>query len=138
MSWRGTKGGIEAARAGHDVVMAPTTHTYFDYYQSRDRDSEPLAIGGYVPLDTVYAFEPVPQELTAAEARHVLGAQAQLWTEYMKTPRHVEYMAYPRGSALSEVVWSQREARNFDDFMQRLQTHLQRLEAMGVNYRKPK
>jgi hexosaminidase len=138
MSWRGTKGGVEAARAGHDVVMAPTTHVYIDYYQSADSASEPLAGGGFLPLDTVYAFEPVPAELTPAEARHVLGAQANLWTEYVPTPKHAEYMAFPRLSALAEVVWTPRAAKDFADFRRRLGPHLRRLDALDVNYRRPR
>lgn len=137
MSWRGVKGAIEAARSGHDVVMSPTTHLYFDYYQSRDTTAEPLTIGGFLPLDSVYSYEPVPAELTPTEARRVLGAQANVWTEYMKTPRQVEYMAYPRAVALAEVVWTPRQLRNRADFRRRLDVHLRRLDALGVNYRKP-
>lgn len=137
MSWRGTAGGIDAAKAGHDVVMAPVSHTYFDYYQSRDRTKEPFAIGGFLPLDTVYAFEPVPAVLTAEQAKHILGAQAQLWTEYIPNPKAAEYMAYPRLSALAEVVWTQKSRRDYADFSNRLQTHVRRLDAMDVNYRKP-
>jgi hexosaminidase len=137
MSWRGTKGGIEAARAGHDVVMTPTSHTYFDYYQSKDREKEPLAIGGFLPLDVVYGYEPIPEELEARFARHVLGAQAQLWTEYMPTPKHVEYMAFPRLAALAEVVWTPKDRREYSTFMQRLPTHLERLRILDVKYRPP-
>ncbi len=93
MSWRGVSGGIEAARLGHDVIMTPTSHMYFDYYQGADPSAEPLAIGGYLPLEKVYAFEPVPAELSESEGRHILGVQANLWTEYIKTPEHAEYMA---------------------------------------------
>ena len=135
MSWRGTKGGIAAARAGHDVVMTPTSHTYFDYYQSKNRDKEPLAIGGFLPIDVVYSYEPIPEELEARFARHVLGAQAQLWTEYMPTPKHVEYMAFPRLAALAEVVWTPRDRREYSNFLQRLPTHLERLRILDVNYR---
>lgn len=135
MSWRGTEGGIEAAHAGHDVVMTPYSHLYFDYYQSEDQDSEPLAIGGFLPLDTVYAYEPVPDELSAAEATHILGAQANVWTEYMKTPEHIEYMVFPRMLALSEVVWSPRERRDYGGFLGRLPWHFDRLDALGVAYR---
>lgn len=138
MSWRGTGGGIAAARAGHDVVMTPTSHVYLDYYQSRDRAAEPIAGGGYLPLDTVYAFEPVPAELTPAEARHVLGAQGNLWTEYVATPEQAEYMVYPRLSALAEVVWTPRAAKDFPDFRARLETHLRRLDALDVHYRPPR
>ncbi len=137
MSWRGIAGGIEAAREGHDVVMTPTSHMYFDYYQGRDRDAEPLAIGGYLPLELVYSFEPIPEELTPEEGRRVLGAQGNVWTEYMKTPEHVEYMAYPRVLALSEVTWSPRAARDWAGFAERLPAGLARLEALGVNYRIP-
>lgn len=137
MSWRGTKGGIEAARTGHDVVMTPTKYTYFDYYQSADTTKEPLAIGGFLPLDSVYAFEPVPAELKPDEARHILGAQGQLWTEYMRDGRHVEYMAYPRGTALAEVLWTPVSRKSLTDFRQRLDTHLARLDRLRVNYRRP-
>jgi hexosaminidase len=136
MSWRGEEGGIDAAKANHDVVMAPNGYTYFDHYQSEDRVSEPLAIGGFLPLDKVYGYEPIPPQLTADEAKHVLGAQGQLWTEYMKTPEHVEYMAFPRLCALTEVVWSPREGRAFEEFSQRLAAHMARLDALGVNYRR--
>jgi hexosaminidase len=129
-------GGIAAAKANHDVVMAPGSHTYFDHYQSRDKSAEPLAIGGFTPLDTVYAFEPVPPQLSATEAKHVLGAQAQLWTEYMPNAKHVEYMAYPRMVALSEVLWSTKARRDYADFTTRLPAHLARLDALDVNYRK--
>ncbi len=135
MSWRGTAGAIAAARQGHDVVMAPTSHTYFDYYQSQDHSTEPRAFGGFLPLDTVYAYEPIPPELTTEQSRHVLGAQAQHWTEYMRTPRHVEYMAFPRLSALAEVVWTPAARKDFAHFRRRLDTHMTRLAALGVNAR---
>jgi hexosaminidase len=136
MSWRGTVGGIAAARANHDVVMAPGSHTYFDHYQSLDKGHEPLAIGGYLPIDTAYAFEPIPAVLTPQEATHILGAQAQLWTEYIRDPKELEYMAFPRMSALAEALWSAKSRRDFGDFMQRLPAHLQRLDALDVRYRK--
>ncbi len=136
MSWRGESGGITAAKAGHDVVMAPTTYVYFDYYQSADKANEPLAIKGLLELETVYGYEPIPAELTATEAQHVLGAQAQLWTEYIKTPAHLEYMAFPRLCALAEVLWSPAASKNYADFLIRLPAQLARLAAMGVNYRK--
>ena len=103
MSWRGMEGGIEAAHQGHDVIMTPGSHLYFDHYQA-SRETEPLAIGGFTPVEKVYAFEPVPPELSTEEARHVLGAQANLWTEYITSPEQVEYMALPRMLALAEVV----------------------------------
>ena len=136
MSWRGTDGGIAAAKANHDVVMSPGSHTYFDHYQSLTQTAEPLAIGGFLPIDTVYSFEPVPVALTPDEAKHILGAQAQLWTEYIRDPKEIEYMAYPRMSALAEAVWTAKDRRDFPDFMQRLRPHLLRLDAMDVKYRK--
>ena len=134
MSWRGIDGGIAAARAGHDVVMAPGSHTYFDHYQSADTTTEPLAIGGFLPLDTVYAYDPIPTALTPEEARHVLGAQGQLWSEYIPDPKRAEYMAFPRACALAEVLWTPVAEKNYTDFLQRLATHLERLAALDVNY----
>src|SRR5467141_723145 len=127
MSWRGMEGGIAAAQAGHDVVMTPTSNTYFDYYQSQSTAAEPLAIGGFLPLDTVYAFEPVPATFDSAQAAHILGTQGQIWTEYQRTPKNVEYMVFPRLIALAEVAWTTREMRNFADFSARLTKHLARL-----------
>ena len=118
MSWRGTKGGIEAARAQHDVVMTPTTHVYLDYYQSKDQNAEPLAIGGFVPLETVYSFEPIPAELEPQYVKHVLGGQANVWTEYMPNPKKVEYMAFPRLTALAEVVWTPKERKDYANFLE--------------------
>jgi hexosaminidase len=137
MSWRGEEGGIAAAKAGHDVVMAPNHSTYLDYYQSEDRESEPLAIGGYVPLEKVYHYEPIPAALGPEEARHVLGAQGQLWTEYMPDYRQVEYMAFPRLSALAEGMWTPAERKDYKGFLSRLAEHLERLDALDVNYRNP-
>jgi hexosaminidase len=137
MSWRGEDGGIAAARAGHDVVMATNKKVYFDYYQSADREREPLAIGGLCTLETVYGYEPVPAALDAGAAAHVLGAQGQLWTEYMADWPYVEYMAFPRACALAEVLWSPAAGRDFAAFRQRLDAHLRRLARMGVNYRRP-
>lgn len=136
MSWRGIAGGLAAARANHDVVMTPGDHTYFDKYQSRDTVAEPLAIGGFLPVDTVYSYEPVPAELEPQFVHHILGAQGQVWTEYIEGPKNVEYMAYPRMSALSEVLWTSRARRDFADFMARLPAHLARLDALDVNYRR--
>jgi len=135
MSWRGIDGGIVAARAGHDVVMAPGSHTYFDHYASADTAHEPLAIGGFLPLDTVYAYDPVPAALTADEARHVLGAQGQVWTEYIPDPKRVEYMAFPRACALAEVLWTPSDLKDYADFRRRLAAHLARLDVLDVNYR---
>jgi hexosaminidase len=136
MSWRGTEGGMDAARQGHDVIMTPTSHVYFDYYQG-DRATEPLAIGGFTPLERVFAFEPVPTQLSAAESRHILGAQGNVWTEYMKTPEHVQYMVLPRMIALAEVVWTPPAGRDYDRFLARLRPHLSRLDVLGIRYRDP-
>ena len=134
MSWRGIEGGIAAAQAGHNVVMTPTSNTYFDYYQSQD-PNEPPAIGGFLPLDTVYAYEPIPPVLDSAQARHVLGTQGQIWTEYQRTPKNVEYMVFPRLIALAEVAWTPRDQRNYADFSARLAKHFTRLGILDVNYR---
>lgn len=133
MSWRGEKGGIEAAKQHHPVVMSPTTTVYFDYYQSQ-KPGEPLAIGGFVPLDLVYRYEPLPKELTPDEQQYIIGAQANLWTEYIATPDKVEYMLLPRLCALAEVVWTPPEQKNYDAFMERLKQHTRLLDAMKVNY----
>ena len=134
MSWRGSEGGIEAAEAGHDVVMSPNTHCYFDYYQSEDTENEPPAIGRYLPLEKVYAFDPA-EGISADKAHHVLGGQGNIWTEYMPTFDHVEYMAYPRATALAEAVWSAK--RDYADFSRRLRRHLARLDELNVHYRNP-
>jgi len=133
MSWRGEAGGIAAARAGHDVVMASNSHLYLDYYQA-DPKTEPLGIGGFVPLEKVYGYDPIPAVLNSQQAKHILGAQGQLWAEYIPNPRHAEYMAFPRASALAEVVWSPKQARNYDQFIERMMTHAQRLSRLDVNY----
>jgi beta-glucosidase len=137
MSWRGIDGAIAAARGGHDAVLTPTGHTYFDYYQSSDTAAEPLAIGGFLPLERVYTWEPMPAGLEEEFRRHILGVQGQLWTEYMPTPKHVEYMAYPRLTALAEVAWSPSDARELEEFRGRLAVHLDRLRALDVNFRPP-
>jgi hexosaminidase len=134
MSWRGFEGGIAAAQANHDVIMAPSSHVYFDHYQSND-PTEPLAIGGYTPLDKVYSFEPIPSDLTAEQALHVLGAQCTLWSEYMPTPEHLEYMAFPRAIALAEVIWTPKNLHDFASFTQRLTAHEARLTNLQVNFR---
>ncbi|WP_431108532.1 beta-N-acetylhexosaminidase [Winogradskyella poriferorum] len=133
MSWRGMSGAVEAAKSGHNVVMTPTSHCYFDYYQSENED-EPLAIGGFLPLEKVYGFNPIPEELTKEESKYVLGAQGNIWTEYIPNENHLEYMAFPRMLALSEVVWSQPEHKNYKDFVSRLENFHQRLDALGINY----
>lgn len=133
MSWRGTSGAVEAAKEHHNVILTPGSHCYFDHYQS-DNENEPLAIGGFLPLEKVYSFDPIPKELTEAESKYVLGAQGNLWTEYITTPQKAEYMAFPRAIALSEVVWSKKESKNYSDFISRLEQFNKRLDAMNVNY----
>ncbi len=133
MSWRGIKGGEEAAKQGHNVIMTPNTHFYLDYYQNK-AEEEPLAIGGYLPLSKVYSYNPLAGELTPEEAKHIIGVQGNVWTEYMNESSYVEYMAYPRACAIAEVGWLDFEKRNFDDFAKRLQGHFKRFDAMGVNY----
>ena len=134
MSWRGEKGGIEAARQKHDVVMSPTTYCYFDYYQTQNKETEPLAIGGFLPLDQVYNYEPIPEELNEQEAKHILGAQANIWTEYISNTNKLEYMIFPRVCALAEVVWSPKPGKDFTDFRSRLDTEFSRLKMYGINY----
>jgi hexosaminidase len=135
MSWRGETGGITAAQAGHDVVMAPNTHLYFDYCQAQDKNSEPLSIGNFISVEKAYSYNPIHQNLNPEQAQHVLGAQAQLWTEYIPTPEHLEYMAFPRTCALAEVVWTAPEHRDFAEFSGRLTLHLERLAMLGINFR---
>lgn len=133
MSWRGVAGGIAAAKEHHYVVMSPGTHCYFDHYQA-DPATQPLAIGGLTTLEKIYSYEPVPQELSEIESQYIMGAQANVWTEYILDPRHVEYMVYPRAAALSEVVWSTKENRNYPDFMERMKTQIKRYDSIGLNY----
>lgn len=132
MSWQGVEGGIAAAKAGQDAIMSPGSHCYFDHYQG-DPANEPLAIGGFTTVQKVYSYEPVPTGLSIKEAEHILGAQGNVWTEYILTSDHVEYMALPRMAALAEVVWSPKENRNEADFMNRLEVELSTLNAMNVN-----
>ena len=134
MSWRGVKGGIEAAKAHHDVIMTPTDFAYFDYGQG-DPAYEPINIGNYLTLEKVYSFDPVPKELTADEAKYVIGGQGNVWTEYMATPEKVEYMVFPRMLALAEDVWTAPENKNYGDFLQRLSGQFARLDKQDVNYR---
>lgn len=133
MSWRGTNGAVEAAKSGHNVILTPTSHCYFDYYQS-DNESEPLAIGGYLPLEKVYSFEPIPAELSKEEAKYVLGAQGNLWTEYISSSEKAAYMAFPRAIAMSEVTWSNPRKRDYQDFAYRLSHFHKQLDVQHVNY----
>jgi hexosaminidase len=132
MSWRGMGGGIAAAKAGHDVVMTPTSHCYFDLYQAKE--GQPLALGGYVPLETVYQFEPVSDEIPANQRHHVLGGGGNLWTEFIPNYGHLMYMTYPRACALAETLWSPTQTRDWQSFKKRLATHSERLHKMGVLY----
>jgi hexosaminidase len=135
MSWRGIQGGIDAAKQNHDVVMTPSTHVYIDYYQSHAA-FEPLGIGGFLTLEKVYSYDPTPTELKPEEAKHILGAQVNLWTEYIATPEHAEYMTFPRACALAELTWTSSINKNFADFSRRLETHFKRLDVLKVNYAK--
>ena len=117
MSWRGMGGGIQAAQMGHNVIMTPTTYSYFDYYQAQNIEEEPFGIGGYLPLEQVYSFEPAPDVLNEEEKKHILGSQANLWTEYIKEPEHVEYMVLPRLAAMSEVQWMKSEKKIMKTFL---------------------
>jgi len=131
MSWRGIKGGVTAAQSGHDVIMTPTSFCYFDQFQS-DPVTEPTTIGGFIPLKKVYFYEPVPAELNPVQAKHILGAQANLWSEYMPNGERVEYMAFPRVSAMSEVLWSENSNRNWDRFRGNMAKEFERLAAMNI------
>ena len=133
MSWRGVTGAVEAAKQQHHVIMTPTSHCYFDYYQS-ENEQEPLAIGGYLPLEKVYNFNPIPHELNDAEAKFVLGAQGNVWTEYMSTSAQVEYMVFPRILAMSETVWSKQELKNYANFIKRVENFHERLDLLNINY----
>lgn len=133
MSWRGMEGGFEAAGQDHDVIMTPGAYCYFDYYQARGPE-EPVAIGGLVTLKKVYSFEPIPDKLPSSKHKYIMGGQANIWTEYIATPKHLQYMAYPRSFALSEVLWSPKMERNYEEFVQRLTTQLPRLDAWDINY----
>jgi hexosaminidase len=135
MSWRGTEGGIAAAKQKHFVVMSPGSHCYFDHYQGKP-ENEPLAIGGFTSLEKVYNFNPMPKELDLEEQKYILGAQANVWTEYILTPEQVEYMIMPRMSALAEVLWGTANPENFIDFKTRLQAQENWLKNNNINYRK--
>ena len=134
MSWRGTQGGIEAARKGHDVIMAPSSHLYFDYYQSEDIASEPMCIGGYLPVSRVYEFQPLPAELTPEQQKHIIGVQANIWTEYIASFKHVQYMAMPRMDALAELQWNNPEDRDFDAFVNRCRHMAELYDLFHYNY----
>jgi hexosaminidase len=133
MSWRGVKGGIEAANKGFDAIMTPNSYLYFDYYQSQERDKEPFAIGGYLPVEKVYSYEPF-EGLTPAAQPHILGVQANLWTEYIATPEHLEYMLLPRMCALSEIQWCAADKKDYARFDASIDHSFEMFDAMGLTY----
>jgi hexosaminidase len=135
MSWRGTEGGVEATKQGHDVVMTPGSHCYFDHYQG-PQNVEPIAIGGYTPISKVYEFDPVVDTMTSEQAKHVLGGQANLWSEYIPTTHQSEYMIFPRIVAMAEVLWSTKATRNWNNFTTRLPSLFERYDYLGINYSK--
>lgn len=134
MSWRGEQGGIDAARQKHDVIMSPGNPLYFDHSQSKNEDS--VTIGGYNPIEQVYAYNPIPKELSADEHPYILGGQANLWTEYIDNPKKVEYMIFPRMLALSEVLWNTRQTKAWEEFEKRMIDHFKYLEKQNINYSK--
>lgn len=136
MSWRSFQGGIEAAQLGHDAIMTPSSHCYFDHYQGNDTNLEPLAIGGYTSVERVYSFEPIPEVLNSVERKHIIGAQANIWREYMPTSEQVEYMILPRLAALSEVLWTAPEKKNYANFLSRLANFLPVYDELKYNYAK--
>ena len=136
MSWRGTEGGITAAKEKHYVVMSPGKPCYFDHYQSKNKSKEPIAIGGFNPLDSVYKYNPTPKELSVDERRYIMGAQGNVWTEYITTFKKVEYMSVPRMAALSEALWTPLAKKDYKGFVSRLKVNAKLLDKMGVNYAK--
>lgn len=133
MSWRGEDGGIKSARLGHDVVMTPGNYMYFDFYQA-DPKTQPYAIGGYTPIKKVYSYNPVPTDsLTDEESQHILGVQANTWTEYIQTPDHLEYMMFPRALAVAEIGWTPQKLRTWEDFKPRMNAHISHLKKMGIH-----
>ena len=133
MSWRGISGGIEAAKMNHEVIMTPNAVCYLDHYQTKDTKNEPLAIGGYTPIEEIYNYEPIPSELDRSLHKYIIGAQGNVWTEYMKTSDHVEYMVFPRILALSEVVWADNRP-SFEDFEKKVNDTYPILDRMNINY----
>jgi len=135
MSWRGTEGGIEAASNSHYVVMTPTEYCYFDYYQSKNQD-EPLAIGGYLPIEKVYSHNPVPEVLSEEQEKYILGVQGNVWTEYMKTSEKVEYMIFPRIFAMSEIQWTPQDKKDYNNLIERIRLLEVYLKENEINYAK--
>ena len=133
MSWQGEEGAIQAAKLHHNVILTPLTYVYFDYYQSEDKEDEPLAIGGFIPLEKVYAFNPICEDLSVEESKYVLGGQANLWTEYIPDFKKIEYMFFPRAVALSEVLWTSGNLE-YIDFIDRLSIFENRLDTLKINH----
>ena len=136
MSWRGVQGGLEAVRQGHDAIMVPSKFLYLDYYQSEDRTNEPLGIGGFVSVEKVYSFEPFTEDMTDEEKSHILGIQANLWTEYIGENWHLEYMLLPRMSALSEIQWCPQDGKDYERFLENMKGMAKIYDALGYNYAK--
>jgi hexosaminidase len=134
MSWRGVAGGLQAVRMGHDAIMTPNTFFYLDYYQSLDKENEPLAIGGYLPVEKCYSYEPTVEGMTEEEKAHILGVQANLWTEYISTPDQLHYMLLPRLAALAEVQWCQPEVKNWERFLDSADEFCGIYDIMGYRY----
>lgn len=134
MSWRGTKGGVEAAKLGHDAIMTPNTFFYLDYYQALDTENEPQGIGGYLPVEKCYSFEPYAEDITEEQKKHIIGVQANLWTEYITTPEHLEYMLLPRMTALSEVQWCNQDRKSWDRFLSSADHFCAIYDMMGYSY----
>ena len=135
MAWRGVDAGITTAKQYHDVIMTPKSHMYLDYYQA-NQQTEPYAIGGYIPIWKVYDYNPTPEELTPKQAKHILGVQGNVWTEYMETFDYVLYMAYPRAAAVAEIAWTPLERKDYDYFLQRLLNLMRHYDVMGIPYNK--
>ena len=135
MSWRGSDGGIAAAKAGHDVVMTPNNHCYLDYYQHEDWTREPPAIASTLTLEQAWQFEVIPARIAADKRHHVLGGQGNIWTEYIPSADQVEYMAFPRAIAIADILWNHPPERNYGALVERLKAHLPRLDALGLRYR---
>ncbi len=136
MSWRGEEGGIEAAKQDHDVVMTPTDYCYFDYYQAKNKDEEPLAIGGYLPVEKVYSYDPLSEELSPEQHKYILGTQANMWTEYIGDFSKLEYMLLPRLAAIAEVGWAGGENKDWPDFQSRVTSLRDKYDQLEINYAK--
>lgn len=137
MSWRGEKGGIDAASMEHNVIMSPNSYLYFDYYQSLDRANEPFNIGGYLPLSKVYNYEPFTPQITKEQQKYIKGVQGNIWMEYIHSEAMVYYMTYPRALALAEIGWSSASKKDYNSFLNRLPPILAELDRRGIPFRIP-